>query len=410
MMTWIREKFGTTVIMGIIGFIAFVFVVSGVFSPKATRGLHEASVAGIVNGDPVRLDEFREAMRNRIEFFKNLGGGSFTEEQLEKFGLKSAVFSDLVNRKLVFHEATRAGVLPSDEEVRDRIQEIPAFQKDGRFDVAVYKRVIEASPYRTPSVFERKLREDLTVQKWSEQFKDRVHVSQEEARKQFLVENDKRDLKYVLVTPEAGRKGVMVSQDEVVKFEKDATKQNLAKDVYERKKATEFKGKDFNAVKDSIIKDLIAGDKIDEAKKVNQKVVDAVLPLLSADTHSDDKVKAVLKPYGLEIKKTGWITRSNSNLPGIGPDKELMEDAFSQKLEGKAKAFQRPMGTLIAVLAGVEKPDLSKFGVEEEKLLKQLTYRKAQQLQNEWLDGVRKRAKIEPNEDVVGKMAKGPGE
>ena len=55
MLTWIREKFGTVVISCIIGLIGFVFVFLGVFSPKATRGLHEGAVAGTVNGE-IRFD------------------------------------------------------------------------------------------------------------------------------------------------------------------------------------------------------------------------------------------------------------------------------------------------------------------------------------------------------------------
>jgi hypothetical protein len=340
-----------------------------------------------------------------MEFFKNLGGGSFTEEQLEKFGLKSSVFTDLVNRKLISHEANNSKIVPSDEEVRDRIQEITAFHKDGKFDVTVYKRVIESSPYRSPSVFERRLREDLTVQRWTDQFKDRVRVSAEEAKRQFLIDNDRRDLKYVMLTAEAGRKGVVVSKDEIDKFEKDASKMNLAKNIFDRKKELEFKGKDFNSVKESIVKDLLAGEKTDEAKKVNQRLAEQILPMLTPDAKSDEKIKAVLKPYGLDIKKTGWVSRGNPNIPTLGPDKEIVHDLFENKspVDGKAKMYQRPMGTIIAVIAASERPDLAKYSAEEEKILKQLTFKKAQQLQNEWLDTVRKRAKIEVNEDVVGK-------
>ena len=62
MLTWIREKFGTGIIYAIISFIAFVFVFYGVFSPKATRGLHEGSVAGTVNGDAITIAEFNREL------------------------------------------------------------------------------------------------------------------------------------------------------------------------------------------------------------------------------------------------------------------------------------------------------------------------------------------------------------
>ena len=53
MLAWIRDKFGGVLVVGIIGFIAFVFVFSDLIRPKATRGIHEGAVAGKVNGDAI---------------------------------------------------------------------------------------------------------------------------------------------------------------------------------------------------------------------------------------------------------------------------------------------------------------------------------------------------------------------
>ncbi|MCM2322467.1 MAG: SurA N-terminal domain-containing protein, partial [Oligoflexia bacterium] len=158
MFIWIREKFGTVVIGGIIAFIAFVFVFSGVFNPKATRGLHEGAVAGKVNGDSITIGEYNRALSQRVEYFKNMTGGKLTEDQIKAFRLRDLVFQDLVRRKLLVQEAGRKGMLASDEQVRDSIREIPAFQKDGKFDLVTYKRVLEANQY-SAGTFERMVRE-----------------------------------------------------------------------------------------------------------------------------------------------------------------------------------------------------------------------------------------------------------
>ncbi|HAR42020.1 MAG TPA: hypothetical protein DCS07_05220, partial [Bdellovibrionales bacterium] len=155
MLTWIREKFGTIVIGAIIGFIAFVFVFSGVFNPKSTRGLHEGAVAGTVNGDSISISEFNRALNQRLEFFKSISGGNtITEEQMKAFRIREGVFEGLVRRRLLVQEADRQGLTPSNEEVRQRIQEIPAFQKNGKFDLLTYKQALEANRY-TPAGFER---------------------------------------------------------------------------------------------------------------------------------------------------------------------------------------------------------------------------------------------------------------
>src|SRR3954452_3188577 len=131
MLAWIREKFGTAVIGTIISLIAFVFVFYGVFSPKATRGLHEGSVAGTVNGDSISIAEFSRELNRRVDFLKSLRQGQALEDQLVS-QLRQSVFQDLANRRMMIQEAERKGLIPADEEVREKIREIPAFQKDGK--------------------------------------------------------------------------------------------------------------------------------------------------------------------------------------------------------------------------------------------------------------------------------------
>src|SRR3954470_19314942 len=118
MLSWIREKFGTLLVGAIIGLIAFVFVFLGVFSPKSTRGLHEGAVAGTVNGDAISIPEFNREFNRRMEFFKNMGGGKLTDEQLKSFRIREGVFHELANRKLLIQEAQHQGLIAADEEVR----------------------------------------------------------------------------------------------------------------------------------------------------------------------------------------------------------------------------------------------------------------------------------------------------
>ena len=81
------------------------FIFYGVFSPKSTRGLHEGAVAGTVNGEPISIAEFNRELNRRMEFFKNLAGGQFSEEQLKAFRVREGVFQELVNRRLLVQEA-----------------------------------------------------------------------------------------------------------------------------------------------------------------------------------------------------------------------------------------------------------------------------------------------------------------
>ncbi len=390
----------------IIGFIAFVFVFYGVFSPKATRGMHSGAVAGKVNGDSISLSEFSRALQRRIEFFKSMGGNTLTEEQIRQYGIRQSVFGELVNRKLMTQEAIRQDRVPSDEEVRDAIRQMTVFQKDSKFDYDTYQRVLESNRY-TPAGFERLMKEDLLLQHWEQYLKSRIHASDEEVRREFLVTKDKRNIKYVLFTQESGSKGIKVQSAELQKFLADAAKSNLAKGRYEAKKDKEYKGKAFDSVKSEIASEILASEKTEEIKKINDGLADQALALLVADKKSDAKVNALLKSYGVEVKTTGLIPRSSRYLPGVGDVPQLISDAFSKKslidpgMGGKAKKYSIPAGILVAIVSEAEKPDLSKLDAEREKLLEQVIFRKERELQNALIKKLSSHAKIERNEAVV---------
>ena len=407
MLSVMRNKFGPAIVSSIIGVIALVFIFSGVFNPKATRGMHEGTVAGTVNGDSISLSEFNRELTRRMEFFKNMGGGKLTDAQLKGFRIKEGVFSELVNKKLMSQAAERAGSIPGDEEIRAKIREIPAFQKDGNFDTLTYKRVLEANNY-TPASFEGLMREDLSVQHWNQFFKDRVKVSEEELKDEFVSSHDKRDIKYVVLTAETGSKGVKIDQADVAKFLADTSKTNLARVRYDQGKKDVFKDKTFDQAKEQIARGVLASEKSEAVSKVNKELADQILPMLTGDKKSDAKVNALLKTYGAEVKYTKPIARSNAFIAGVGEAKDLMADAFAKKSPidpaqgGKAKIYTNPGTITVALVAESQRADLADFPKSRVELLGQVTSRKEHELLEAWMKKLNEQAKIEKNDSVVG--------
>lgn len=406
MLTWIREKFGTVLIGGIIAFIAFVFVFYGVFSPKSTRGLHEGAVAGTVNGDPISISEFNREVNRRIEMFKNMSGGKFTDEQIRNFRIKDGVFQELVNRKLLIQEAKKQGLDASDEEVREKVKEIPAFQKDGKFSVTAYKEVLDANHY-TPSSFERLVREDIAMQQWEQYFQTRVRVSQEELNRDFLMTNEKRNIKYVALTPETGKKSVEVTPDELKKFMADPAQQNLIKMKYDAEKASVYKGQTLEKAKEDIAKGILAGQKMDAIQKVNEGLAAQILPLLTADTGkdtapNDSKILALLKPYDLKIERSGLVSKQSEFIPGLGDVKELLKDAFGPVgAQKKPKIYHSAGKVIVAVVTESQSPNLADFEKQKASQMNQMHSRKVRQVYQDWMKNLTTKAKVDQNAAVV---------
>lgn len=406
MLEWMRVTFGPVLIGIIISFIAVVFVFYGVFSPKSTRGLHSGTVAGVVNGDSISLSEFNRALNQRIEFFKQMTGGTVTEEQIKNFRIKEGVFNELVNRKLLSQEALRMGLQAGDEEVKERIRQMDVFQKDGKFNPTHYSQVLTANNF-TPSSFERMMRDDLLMQHMSDYLKGRARVTDEEVRREFLVSHQKRNIKFVLLTPESGKKGLKISVEEIKKYLSDSTKLNLVKSRFESSKDTEFKGKKFEEAKEKIAEAVLASEKHAEIKKINDDLAEQILGLIKVDKAADSRINTLLKPFGVEVKTTGMVNRSQKFLPGMGDAGQILAEAFDKKNPinpvqgGKPKKYNLPSGVVVALVSESETPDLSKLEGEREKLMKQLVSKKEQDLYESFLKQATKKAKIEKNAAVV---------
>ncbi|MEK7690557.1 MAG: SurA N-terminal domain-containing protein [Bdellovibrionota bacterium] len=404
MLTWIREKFGTVIISGIIGFIAFVFVFSGVLSPKATQGLHSGAVAATVNGDKISIQEFSRMYNQRIEFFRNLAGGKLTDDQLKGFKIKEAVLRDLVGRKLVNQESNRLGIIPSDEQIREQIKQYPVFlNEDGKFDVMRYKQILEANRL-SPGGFEKQVRDDLSAQQFQSFFRNRVMVSSAEAKDHFIANGDRREFRYVVLDSEDIQKGIFIDPAELKKFLADPAKQNLAKAHFEGKKTTLHKGKTFEQVQNEIARGLVAAEKIDEIKKLTDGVSEKIVATLKPDGKGDAAVDAVLKPYGMiKVRRSGMVSALGGVIPGLGEAGELMRDAFlkDSPLDKTAKRYQVGARTVIVVVTGKDSADLSKFPEQAGKTMAQLQYRREQEIVETWMRKLSAEAKVEQNEAVM---------
>lgn len=407
MLTWIREKFGTVIIGGIIGFIAFVFVFYGVFSPKATRGLHEGAVAGTINGDRISISEFNRELNRRIEFFKNMAGGeTISEEQLKAFRIRELVFNDLAVRKLLIQEAQSRGMVPSDEEVRDQVRQIPAFQKDGKFDLITYKQALEANQY-SPGGFEEAIREDLSQQKWRDFFKNRVHVSEGEVKREFLINSDKRNVKYVVLTTDSVQKDIPVQDKEIDQFLANPGQLSLVTSKYEAGKKTTYQGQKLEEVIRPIARTILASQRVDEGQKRLQALGEQVVSKLGIDRASDAKVNALLKPYGVQLKTTGLVSQTGFSIPQVSENADLIKDVFAQnspldpKTGGRAKTYPLAGKILVAVVTETAKPQMAGLANERETVAEKVAGRKMQSVYSDFVGELFKKAKIDTNPAVI---------
>ncbi len=133
-------------------------------------GLGGFGIDGILNGSVSRVarvgdkdvdvQTYFRAMQSALSAESQARGETVTMQQARAIGLDSAVLSRLVTERALDHEADSLGISIGDENLRDQIVTIPAFQGvDGNFDREGYRFALERSGL-SEAAFENRLREE----------------------------------------------------------------------------------------------------------------------------------------------------------------------------------------------------------------------------------------------------------
>ena len=80
-----------------------------------------------------RSADFRRTYQAQLQAYRSAYGGNMNEQLLKQLGIDQQILQQMVDERAALAEAERLGIKVSDEEVRQRIFAIPAFQENGGF-------------------------------------------------------------------------------------------------------------------------------------------------------------------------------------------------------------------------------------------------------------------------------------
>ncbi|WP_341501513.1 SurA N-terminal domain-containing protein [Gallaecimonas sp. GXIMD4217] len=214
MLEKIREGSQSLIVKFILGLVILSFALTGVYS-YLSGGARNA--AAEVNGQTISRYELERAYQNeraRMEaqmgdFFKQLMADENYVKQLRR-----GVLDRLINQQLTDEEVAALGLRVSDEQVKEAIRAIPAFQADGRFDNERYLAVI-SSQGMSPSRFRDLMRADMSRQQLIDGLLSSAFVLPSEAEAQYVASRQTRDIRYLTVKAADFADQVEVSDEEV---------------------------------------------------------------------------------------------------------------------------------------------------------------------------------------------------
>jgi len=148
-----------TIWIATIAFIGAGFVGWGSYSFGSKAG----NVAKVGNVE-IKQSQLNMVYSNIYANVNQQFQGKLDEEQAKKLGLVQRAFSVLSAQAKIINFANDAGIVISDKELSDKIEDMVAFQKDGKFSKDIYRNYLNAQRLK-PKNFEATLKRDLLVTK-----------------------------------------------------------------------------------------------------------------------------------------------------------------------------------------------------------------------------------------------------
>ena len=212
MLRILREHASSWMLKGVLILVAVTFISWGGYSFFREK---RVTYAAKVNGVTVDWREYNDAFQNAIKQYREAMGPAFTEKMIEELRIKDQILDNLISKILILQEAKRLGLSIPDEELREAIESVPAFQVNGQFDKRNYERFLRLNRM-TPEEFEQSQRESLLLSKVVSLIKmNGGKVSDEEVLDTYLFESERINLTFLKIAPDSFKNQVQANEIEI---------------------------------------------------------------------------------------------------------------------------------------------------------------------------------------------------
>src|SRR5438874_6141396 len=173
-----------------------------------------------VEGREITAGDFRRTYQAQLQAYRNAYGGNMSDQLLKQLGVDQQILQQMVDERAALAEAERLGIEARDEEVRQRIFSIPAFQENGTFiGEQRYQQLLRMQrPPMTPAEFEDNVRRQLVVEKLRSSLTDWLAIPDKELEQEYRRRNDKVKLAVVSFTADKFRGDVTAADAEVASY------------------------------------------------------------------------------------------------------------------------------------------------------------------------------------------------
>jgi len=205
----IREKLQGWVAFAVLAIIAVPLALTFVSSDFTVTS---AGFAARVNGEDIPSVDFQRAYQNELMAEQEATGGQLPPEAEEQ--LKRQTLDRLVLNRAVTQFVRDAGYRVGAGQVVDYVRSLPVFQVGGQFSKPAYDATL-ASQGVTPTAFEREQQSILAIRQLQEGLAESSFFTPAEFRRLISLDQERRDVAYVLLDPRAIGAGMVIGEADV---------------------------------------------------------------------------------------------------------------------------------------------------------------------------------------------------
>src|SRR5436309_11378909 len=194
------------------------------YIPDFLRGTGADAASGDtvarIEGQAITAGEFRRIYQAQLQAYRSAYGAQMNDRLLKQLGVEQQILQQMVDERAALAEAERLGIRVGNEEVRQRILSMPAFQDNGQFigEQRYRQLLLSQRPPLTPPDFEENVRRSLTVEKLRAALTDWLSVPDKELEDEYRRRNDKVKLALVSFTADSFRPQVTATDAEIASY------------------------------------------------------------------------------------------------------------------------------------------------------------------------------------------------
>ena len=357
--------------------IVIIIIIAFGFAGKAylLSGRKHTNYAGTIFGKKIAFNDYAKAY-HAVNIQEMLKYGDNFDKIKPFLNLEAAAW----DRLILLHEANIAKINVSDEEVIDEIKKYPFFQRNGKFDNDLYKRILLRYFRIKPREFEESIRQTLMMRKLYEQKTAGTSISEQEIFNTYKRRNEKVQVNYVLIPTKAFLNKATFNEKKAHEYFKNHKNEFKVPVMVDVKYITlDFPTKDKDNNKQDNNNNNTTASKQDKNKDKEIEKIKTKAQQIYKQLTLSPSLKEVAQKNGIKMHTTGYFSMEKPNLKP-GWSYKILTQVFQMQPGDIMEPFKTSKGLCIIQLRARKEAHIPTYQEAKEQIRKAVLKQEAKKI------------------------------